>query len=101
MPREDGQFGAGRSGNPSGRPKGARNYTTRAIEALLDGEAETLTRKAIELAEEGDTVVWIWLSANGGVGRADGGSGKGRWRGNECLAECAVRREALRRAAHE
>src|ERR1700710_2221887 len=56
MPREDGQFGAGRSGNPSGRPKGARNYTTRAIEALLDGEAETLTRKAIELAEEGDTV---------------------------------------------
>lgn len=56
MPREDGQFRAGRSGNPGGRPKGARNHTTRAIEALLDGEAETLTRKAIELAQGGDTV---------------------------------------------
>jgi hypothetical protein len=40
-------------GNP-GRPKGARNATTLAVEALLDGEAETLTRKAIELAKEGD-----------------------------------------------
>jgi hypothetical protein len=56
MPREDGQFRAGRSGNPGGRPKGARNHTTRAIEALLDGGAETLTRKAIELAQGGDTV---------------------------------------------
>lgn len=54
MAREDGQFGAGRSGNPSGRPKGARNRTTRAVEALLEGEAEALTRKAIELALDGD-----------------------------------------------
>ena len=44
----------GQSGNPNGRPKGARNKTTLAIEALLDGEAETLTRKAIELAKGGD-----------------------------------------------
>jgi hypothetical protein len=28
--------------------------TTLAVEALLDGEAETITRKAIELAKEGD-----------------------------------------------
>ena len=40
-------------GNP-GRPKGARHKTTLAIEALLEGEAEALTRKAIELAKEGD-----------------------------------------------
>ena len=40
-------------GNP-GRPKGARNKATLAAEALLDGEAETLTRKAIELALSGD-----------------------------------------------
>ena len=40
-------------GNP-GRPKGARNKTTLAIEALLDGEGEALTRKAIELAKAGD-----------------------------------------------
>lgn len=38
----------------SGRPKGARNRTTQAAQALLDGEAETLTRKAIELALSGD-----------------------------------------------
>ncbi|WP_324132350.1 DUF5681 domain-containing protein [Bosea sp. (in: a-proteobacteria)] len=37
-----------------GKPKGARHKTTLAIEALLDGEAETLTRKAIELAKAGD-----------------------------------------------
>lgn len=41
-------------GNP-GRPKGARHRTTLAIEALLDGEHEALTRKAIEKALEGDT----------------------------------------------
>lgn len=40
-------------GNP-GRPKGARHKTTLAVEELLDGEAEALTRKAIELAKEGD-----------------------------------------------
>ena len=43
-------------GNPSGRPRGARNKTTLAVEALLDGEAEVLTRKAIERAKDGDSV---------------------------------------------
>jgi len=38
----------------SGRPKGARKRATLAVEALLAGEAETLTRKAIELALEGN-----------------------------------------------
>lgn len=41
-------------GNP-GRPKGARNKTTLAVEALLDGEAEKLARKAVEMALNGDT----------------------------------------------
>jgi hypothetical protein len=40
-------------GNP-GRPKGSRNKVTLAIQELLDGEGEALTRKAIELALEGD-----------------------------------------------
>ncbi len=48
---EAGKFAAG---NP-GKPKGARNKTTRAIEELLEGEAEGLTRKAMDLALEGDT----------------------------------------------
>lgn len=42
-------------GNP-GKPKGARHRTTLAIESLLDGEAEQLTRKAITMALAGDTV---------------------------------------------
>ncbi|MGE3477025.1 MAG: hypothetical protein AB7H70_14585 [Rhodospirillaceae bacterium] len=41
-------------GNP-GRPKGARHRVTRAVEDLLEGEAEKLTRKAIDLALGGDT----------------------------------------------
>ena len=47
-------FEPGQSGNPSGRPKGARNKTTIAVEALLDSEAEALTRKVIELALAGN-----------------------------------------------
>ena len=47
-------FEKGQSGNPTGRPKGARHKTTLAVQALLDGEAETLTRKAVELALAGD-----------------------------------------------
>ncbi len=50
-----GPFSPGQSGNPAGRPKGARNKSTLAIEALLDGEAEKLTRKVVELALAGDT----------------------------------------------
>ena len=47
-------FEPGQSGNPAGKAKGTRNKVTLAIEALLDGEAEALTRKAIELAKGGD-----------------------------------------------
>src|ERR1043166_3904236 len=48
-------FRKGRSGKPAGRPPGSRNRATVAAEALLEGEAQALTRKAIELALEGDT----------------------------------------------
>jgi Family of unknown function (DUF5681) len=47
-------FEPGKSGNPAGKLKGTRNKTTLAVMALLDGEAETITRKAIQLAKEGD-----------------------------------------------
>jgi hypothetical protein len=50
----DGRFRKGRSGNPNGRPMGTRNKATEAAELLLDGEAEALTRKAVELALEGE-----------------------------------------------
>ena len=49
-----GQFHAGTSGNQSGRPKGARNKSTLAALELIGEESEALSRKAIELALEGD-----------------------------------------------
>ena len=47
-------FKRGRSGNPKGKKRGTRNKATLAAQALLDGEAETLTRKVLELAKGGD-----------------------------------------------
>jgi len=44
----DGTFTTGNAG----RPKGARNKATQAVLALLEGEAEALSRKAIEMALE-------------------------------------------------
>jgi len=46
-------FEKGRSGNPAGRRPGSRNKATLAA-ALLAGESEALTRKAVELALAGD-----------------------------------------------
>ena len=55
IPQQRGKpFEKGKSGNPNGRPKGARHKTTLAVQALLDGEAENITRKAIEAAMAGD-----------------------------------------------
>jgi hypothetical protein len=51
-----GKFRPGQSGNPAGKPKGARHKITRAVEALLEGEHEQLTRKVLEQALGGDGV---------------------------------------------
>src|SRR3954447_2593247 len=51
QPTRPGTF---RPGNP-GRPAGARNRVTLAAMALLEGEAEALTRRCVELALAGDT----------------------------------------------
>ena len=52
------RFKPGKSGNPAGKPKGARNKSTLAAEALLDGEAEALTRKAVQMALAGHLLVF-------------------------------------------
>jgi len=49
-----GRFRKGQSGNPNGRPPGVRNKATETAELLLDGEAAALTRRALELALEGE-----------------------------------------------
>ncbi len=53
--KQGGRFRKGQSGNPTGKPKGARHKTTIAALSLLEGEAESLSRKAIDLALAGDT----------------------------------------------
>jgi len=55
-PRKNAPNRRGRPFKPgnAGRPRGARNRATLAAAALLEGEAEALTRKAVELALGGN-----------------------------------------------
>jgi hypothetical protein len=48
------QFQKGQSGNPAGRPPGARHKVTLMAEQLLDGETEAISRAVIEKAKAGD-----------------------------------------------
>ena len=48
-------FVKGQSGNPAGRPRKSKNNATKAMQVLLDAEAQALTHKAVELALEGNT----------------------------------------------
>ena len=50
--KTDGTFAPGNA--LGGRTKGSRHRSTLAIEALLDGQAEALTQRAINSALEGD-----------------------------------------------
>jgi hypothetical protein len=47
-------FEKGESGNPVGRPRGARNRATLLVQNLLAEEAEAIGRKAVEMAKGGD-----------------------------------------------
>jgi hypothetical protein len=55
-PKQRVGFKPGQSGNPAGKPVGARHKVTRAIEALMEGQADALTQTAIRKALEGDGV---------------------------------------------
>ena len=48
-------FAPGQSGNPSGKPCGTRNRVSLMLEALLEGEAQAIGRKLVELAKSGES----------------------------------------------
>ena len=52
--QKDHLFQPGQSGNPAGKKPGTRNKNSIFVQALLEGEAEELVRKIIELAKGGD-----------------------------------------------
>ena len=54
--KQGGKFTPGKSGNPAGKPAGARHKVTQAIEALLEGQHAALTQTAIDKALQGDGV---------------------------------------------
>ena len=51
---QGGRFQRGQSGNPSGKPKGARHKTTLIAERLMQDDAENIVKAVIEAASKGD-----------------------------------------------
>lgn len=52
--QEKGRYRKGRSGNPNGKPKGARNRSTLAAEALLEGSLDKICKRVEEEALNGN-----------------------------------------------
>ncbi|MEF8722705.1 DUF5681 domain-containing protein [Candidatus Accumulibacter phosphatis] len=44
----------GQSGNPAGKPAGARNKSTRMVLAIMERGAKEITEAVVKLAKEGD-----------------------------------------------
>jgi hypothetical protein len=57
MAGEATRFQPGQSGNPGRQAERRAQQDELAIEALIDGAADDITKKAIELAKAGDSVL--------------------------------------------
>src|SRR5215471_16915969 len=55
-PPKNTRFKPGQSGNPNGRPAGSRSKVLVALDALGEGEAESIVKAMIEKAKGGDSV---------------------------------------------
>ena len=55
-------FPPGTSGNPAGRPPGARNKSTLLAESMLEGEVEEIMRTIIDAALKGQHWALIWVA---------------------------------------
>jgi hypothetical protein len=53
-PNQGGRFQPGQSGNPAGKPRGARHKTTLLAEKLMQDDAADVVKKVIEAAKGGD-----------------------------------------------
>ena len=51
---QGGRFQRGQSGNPSGKPKGARHKTTLLAEKLMQDDAEKIVKAVIDATQKGD-----------------------------------------------
>jgi hypothetical protein len=56
-------FQPGQSGNPAGRPRGARNKATILLETLLESDGEALMRQFVEQAKAGNARALGYLMA--------------------------------------
>lgn len=52
--KQDGRFRKGQSGNPAGKPRGARHAVTILAEKLMNDEAEDVVKAVIGAAKNGD-----------------------------------------------
>lgn len=53
-PKQDTRFKPGQSGNPAGKPPGARHRITRLAQDLMESEVEDVVRSVIDAAKCGD-----------------------------------------------
>ena len=56
-------FEKGQSGNPAGRPRGSRGRATMALQDMLERDAESIARTAINLAKVVDVHVQALATA--------------------------------------